>query len=342
MEQQSVSEPDRPEINIAKSETGIIATFPSLALSAENPLSPSIKVIVEKLPIPMKIGKDYGHGDVLFDQETENMNRLASQAEALRSLPEEQRPSELLKLFRSNVRYAYNAVVSELAESNPELSEWVAKNTGLDSSGGTQVKLSDIFDKGYGVCRHLSVGYLWLASKAGLEGTLMVSGPVGITNIQRTDNGEQLFKSTDVGQEVGAHAWAELKLSDGRWIPVDPSVQLVGDTKEGLDMFRKARYEGVGYEGLDTEASPSKLFVTTSTKGVVFRPGEATAEGTYMLKLASTQEKHKITIKKGEGVKSEITPPTNEPYSGPGELKVAVSPWEKILKLRMVDAQPIK
>lgn len=340
MELQKVSEADRGGIELVKSETGIVTKFPSLSLSAESPVSPSVKVTVEKLPLPMEVGKLYGHSDVLFDQETENMQRLASQAEALNSLPEDQRPRELLKLFRSNVHYAYNAVVSELTKTNPELAEWVSKNTGLDSSGGNQVKLSDIIDKGYGVCRHLSVGYLWLASKAGLEGTLMVSGSSGITNIQRTDNGEYLFKSADIGQEVGAHAWSELKLSNGRWIPVDPSVQLVGDTEEGLEMFRKARYEGVGNEGIDTEASPrNKLFVTTSTKkGVVFMPGEATAKAEYILELGSTRPTHKIEIRKN-GVKSETIPPTNEPYSGPGELKVAVSPWEKILKLIVVDAQ---
>lgn len=205
-------------VDIVKSETGAIVTFKELSLTGDNPTSERIRVRVEKQPLRLVPGNTYLRNEIVFDQETEYMQELAHQAEALTAVPERERPRVVLELFRRSVHYAYDDIVEKLQEANPELAKWVAENTGLSCKTGIKVKLSDIIDKRYGVCRHLATGYLWLAQKAGLEGTLMVSELGGITNIKRSDTGEQLFRSAPVGVGLAHHAWAEIRLSDGSWV----------------------------------------------------------------------------------------------------------------------------
>jgi len=314
--EQSKSRHESPEkevsVEVEKSKESALVSFQDLELSAENPTSPEIRIVVEKQPIDLIEGKSYGNFSVLIDKETEQMRDVATEAEALRELPEEERPAKLLEILRSKVHYAYNEVVEKLSETDPDLAQWVAENTGLNRSASS-IPLSQIIEKGYGVCGHLSTAYLWLAQKAGLKGVVLNSDHRTIKNIERSDTKEKLFKSAEIGQPVSAHSWVEIKTSDGRWIPVDPSTKLVGDTEEGLEMFRSANYMASGNLGLDIEAEPRDKL---SPKGspILFAPAESSASGVWSLELKST----KPTIRIGK----ENLPPTNIPYTGNGSLHI--------------------
>lgn len=302
------------EISATKESASVV--FHNLELNAENPTSPEIRIVVEKQPIELVEGKSYGNHAVLIDKETEKMQSLVVQAEALLEIPENERPAKILELLRSKMHYAYNDVIEKLSETDPGLAKWVAENTGLNASSVSDVPLSELIDRGYGVCRHLSISYLWLAQKAGLKGVLLSSDWGTIKNIERSDTHQKLFRSADVGKPVSAHSWVEIKTSDGRWIPVDPSTKLVGDSEERLAMFREANYMALaGWgAGLDFEAEPADQLDPNSAP-LLFAPAESTATGKCSLELHSS--KPTIRFRGGN------LPPTNIPYSGEGKLKIS-------------------
>lgn len=304
------------EISVTREKASVL--YHDLELNGENPTSPEVEIVVEKQPIELVEGESYSNRAVLLDRETEKMQSLASKAEALLDLPEHERIAEVLDILKSEVRYAFNDVLEKVAETDPDLAKWVAENTGLNVSSVHNVPLSEIVEKGYGVCRHLAPAYLWLAQKAGLKGVILSSDTdlSVIKNIKRSDTKEKLFKSVEVGQDVAAHSWVEIKTSDGRWIPVDPSTGLVGASEEGLAMFKEANYMAYGNLGFDVEAKPGDKLRTKGTP-VLFGPAEATASGKYCVEL--------------RGLKSEIRigkenwPPTNIPYLGEGILNIATN-----------------
>jgi hypothetical protein len=152
-----------------------------------------------------------------------------------------------------------------------------------------------------------------------------------IKNIERIDSKEKLFKSAEIGGAVSGHTWAEVKLSDGRWIPVDPSTKLVGDTPENLEMFRQANYMAIGY-GLDAEGEPSELSV--EGKGFVFRPGESQAESSYHLYLKSTRPTLRFSRSGGGNI-----PPTNTPFSGEAKMNLKTGDTFFGMKLNIVDVK---
>lgn len=305
--------------------------FKHLELDTNTPCSPEVKVVVEKQPIVIEEGKSYANFSVLIDKETEKVHNLVLQAEAIKNLPEHERPAAILNLLRDNIQYAHKDVLEKVSETDPELAQWVAKNTGLNSFSTMNVPLSELVEKGYGVCRHLSVAYLYLAEKAGLEGCFMNSDSGTIKNIERTDTKEKLFKSTEIGKPVSPHSWIEIKLSNGQWIPVDPSTKLVGDSPEKLEMFRQANYLAIGY-GIDIEGEPHELWA--EGKGLTFKPGESRTEGAYHLFLKSTRPSYKIS--KGQ---SEIVPPTNTPFSGEGKINIITGDQFYGMKLKLVDVE---
>lgn len=313
---ESVEQKER-NIEISTTKETAFVLFHNLELNAQNPTSPDIRIIVEKQPIKLVEGKSYDFHSILIDQETENMQSLAAKAEALLELPENERPSKVLEILMSSMHYAYNDVIDKLSETDPDLAKWVAENTGLNVSSVSDVPLSELVEKKYGVCRHLSVAYLWLAQKAGLEGVLLGSDWGMIKNIERSDTKQKLFKSVEIGKPVSAHVWVEIKTSDGQWIPVDPSTKLVGDSEEGLAMFRRANY--MAYGNLSLDAEPRDQLKPKGTP-ILFAPAEATASGTYCLELRSS----KSTIRRLGNLLEDV-PPTNIPYSGEGKLNIGTS-----------------
>jgi hypothetical protein len=316
-----------PEITFDK-KTSVIK-YHNLNLDATHPTTPEVTLTIKKLPLPIIEGKIYGHYAVLVDTESEKMKIIVAQAEALKSLPETQRIRAVMELLRTNVHYAYNDAIDAVAKTNPDLANWIAINTGLNSSA-SEIPLSEIFEKEYGICRHLSVAYLWLAQKAGLQGVLCRTREGTIKNIVRTDNGERLFKSFGVGETTSGHMWTEIQLSDGTWIPVDPSTKLVADTPEGLEMFKQANYITLDTESLYSECSPGKLSpVSTELR---FTPGQPSSEVKYSLFLNSTRPISDI-------FSDNDIPPTNIPYSGNGQLEIGASKGSADMNFEFTDVK---
>lgn len=323
---------EREEIGIIPHNNGVEVVFNNLDLNAEHPTTPSVEVTFEKQPITMLEGKSYVGWSVLIDKENEAMDVLASQAEALKDLPEIERVRAVMKLLRESVHYAYNDVVEALSKTDAELAKWVSENTGLNSDMVLKVPLSKIIENKYGVCRHLAVANLWLANKAGLSGVILCSKPGKLTNIVRTDSNEKLFKSADVGAPVSGHSWIEIKTSEGKWIPVDPSTQLVGDTEENLEMFKQANYKAIGY-GVDAFSSQPELSVEQTE--IEFESGEATAQGKFWMQLKSIKP-----TRRWASDKMEEMPPTNTPYKGEGKilLKTGGEDFGIALKIENVES----
>lgn len=156
-----------------------------------------------------------------------------------------------------------------------------------------------------------------------------------ITNIIRTDNDEALFKSTGSDKKLAeGHVWVEIKTTDGRWIPVCPSTGLIGDTEEGLAMFKNANFIGLGNFSLTAEAQPEQL--QTQSNELKFLPGETHAKITFSLKLKSTKATVKLGKENGRFVISEI-PPSNKPYVGQGILKITPNHKVGLMNLEIKD-----
>ncbi len=312
MNEKGIEDQGGKNAEISHTEKSGIVVFHNLNLTAENPISPEIEVSVKKKSIEIIEGESYGGNCILIDKETKKMKSLLEKAEELLEIPEIERPKKILEILRDKIDYAFDEAMDRLSKTDPELAKWVAENTGLNSSAHN-VPMSELLEKGYGICRHLSVAYLWLAQKAGLKGVLL-NCPYGtIKNIERTDSKEKLFKSADIGQPVSAHSWVEIQTSDGKWIPIDPSTKLVGDSEESLAMFKDANYIANANMSLEAQAEPTELWRRGGQMSFV--PAEPTATTTYSLELRSARTIHRFG--------KENIPPTNTPYSGDGTLNLS-------------------
>jgi|GEM_PF-6500757 len=205
------------EFVIKQIEGGFEISSPHVELaSSEAPLN--FLVTLEKQPT--KITNETVIENVTLDRDNPAIQHLLEQARQLTEVPERDRPRRLMELLRSHVAFAYNDVIEELAKTKPELAQWVAQHTGLNSSSATPLKLSEIISSGHGVCRHLSVVLLVLANEAGMQGAYLSTAPhrdpqYTAHNVVRRDTGEQLFKMSKVGDPIGGHAWVELLTSEG-------------------------------------------------------------------------------------------------------------------------------
>jgi len=303
------------EISFSRNEAEIL--FPNLELDAQNPLSPEIEVEFEKQPLILEEGKSYLNKCVLIDGAANDLP-IVAEAEELLKLPEEERLEKILDILRKQVNYSYPDDIDKLSKKNPDIAKWVIENASLESENDRNVPLSEIIKNGYGICRHLSVAYLWLAQKAGLSGVVMDCGWGVIKNIERSDNHQKMFKSFGINKPVSVHNWVEIKLSDGRWIPVDPSTKLVGNSQEGMAMFKEANYLGWANSSLDFEATPQdKLNCNINNDSISFLPGQPSATGVIALKLASINPEIVID---GDNLS-----PTNEPYSGSGKIIIEIN-----------------
>lgn len=260
-----------------ESKNELVFHLDNVNLTEGNPQSEAIDFIIEKRPIEMIDGRTYGNpGGVLIDEESPIVLTMAAQAEEIQNFPEMERPRRIMDLLYSKLQYAYPSKIDEIAKNDPQKAEWIEKK--IDKGKG-EVRLSELFENGYGICRHLSVAYLWLAQKAGLHGVILKSDPIlPITNIVRSDTNAPLFKLTEVGQNAPAHAWVELMLEDNKWIPICPSTNLIGDTEEGMEMFRKANFKAAAT--YDIEASVlQKDSVNPCFKPAFYDPGSPSTMG---------------------------------------------------------------
>lgn len=320
--------PGAPKIEIARPEfviknnAGILEiASPKVDLDSERePLR--FAVTLAKTPTPIEFGSTIEN--IKIDRESPKLQDMLGQAQALKNIPAREKPRRLLELLRSNVHFAYTDVLDEVAKINSDLAQWVSENTGINSSSARPISLSEVVDKGYGVCRHLSVAILVLAKEAGLEGAYLTYapgfGPMSekylAKNVIRKDNNEPLFKMSGVGQGIGGHAWVELKTGEDEWIPVDPSTQLVGDTPEGFETFRDANYRALVSQSLDVEGFPGPVN-HQGTQDLWFLPGEAQHTGVLEVNSLPRQKPIRLTLGRNNEIVDEKSPDDQEQWPKP-------------------------
>ncbi len=321
----------------------IVAPRAELA-SDEKPLE--FQVTLEKAITPIEKGGTIAN--IIIDYESDKLKSMLNQAGKLRKLPESERPRKLLDLLRLNMAFAYDDAVEQLSKVNSDLSEWIAKNTGIKSDGAEQLSLSEIVDSGYGVCRHLSVIYLTLAKEAGLNGAYLTisrtdNEKYDLRNIIRPDTGKPLFRMIAVGQSVNGHAWIELRLSDNSWIPVDPSTNLVGDTDEGLAIFREANYRALPIFSFDIEGLPTDV----RHQGIVdlsFLPGESIHTGVIEINSQARTKPLRFSFDLKNKIKLEDDEEWSEPtqYDGPLNFQIKSRRSFSSMNVKVINVQAIK
>lgn len=307
-----------PERNFEKnmlisfSEKKAEITIPNLLLQSPEDHSKEFSIQFEKEPIDLEMGKTYAQYAV-FDKENDKMLSIAKELEQYKDLPEKEKLLKVLDVLRKNIQYPFKKDIEDLKTTNPDLTEWVEKSN-MFSSAWSPINLSDTFEKGYGICGNLSLAYLYLADKVGLKGIILSSDE--ITNINRTDNNEPLFKLVDVGQRAPEHFWCEIELSSGEWVPVDPSTKLIGDEK-GIEDFKKANYVG------RPKTLPAEININDGLNcpiQIKFLPGEK-----YGNAVCSINKKKPISfsVEKKEFI----------PYEGEGKLHI------RIIKEKEIDSK---
>jgi len=300
------------DVSIEATAAGLDVVFTNLALSAENPDSPKAEVTFKKNPVSPVEGRSFGAWSVFIDKEpSEQMKAITAEAEQLKGLPEEERVRAVLDLLLSHLQYAYEDRVEKVRAEDPEKADWISKNVGVKESA-MDVPLSKVFENGFGVCNHLSSAYIWLADKAGLKGALLASQPGSgmLKNVLNPATGEPLFKSAAVGKPLESHAWTEIQMPDGRWLPVDPTTKLVGDTEQNMQTFRDANYKAA-VMGAHTAVDVRCLNVCHSA--LAFEPGAPEARGEYWLNLKNN-------------LNSPATPSwIEDSYSGNAKLGISVA-----------------
>ena len=232
-----------------------------------------------------------------IDSEGEKLQEAIQRAQDLRQVPFEDKPRKVMELVREYVNYAYPEDVERLREVDPDKADFVEANLGVESFN-SPVKLSQVFDNGFGVCRHLSVATLVLGKEAGLEGVYSTSPleTFGVKNILHPETREKLFKLTGLDKRTGMHAWVEFQVGEN-WVPVDPSTQLVGDNQQELEIFRQTEYVVDHRRSITTQNLPKNL--ETNMEGFGFGPGEKTSLGKLII-MPKTSPK----IRTGEEIKS--------------------------------------
>lgn len=307
-------------ISFSEKEAEIIIS--NLSLQSQEDHSKEFSIQFEKEPIDLEKSKTYAQYAV-FDKETDKMLSLAKELEQYKDLPEKEKLAKILDILRKNVQYPYKKDIENLKIANSDLAEWVEKNNML-SSGWSPINLSDTFEKGYGICGNLSLAYLYLVEKAGLKGVIL-SGDE-IVNINRADNNKPLFKLVDVGQRAPDHFWCEIELSNGEWMPVDPSTKLIGDEK-GIEDFKKANYIG------RPKTLPAEIDINAGLNCPIkinFLPGEKYGEA-----LCEVKKTTPINLSK---VKKDFVP-----YNGECKLHITISPEREIdLKIKIKNVHELE
>ena len=232
------SNPEKMDINFSEKEAKI--EFSNLSFQNEQDHSKEFEIDFEKEPVVLKIGEKYAQYNI-YDSESGKMKSIVEEVLKHKDLPEKERLSKILEILRKYISYPYKETVEEIKKTNPDSAKWIEENLSLSDFPTNPNKLSDIFENGYGICGNLSLAYLYLAEKVGLNGVIL-SGDE-IKNIERSDNNGPLFKSRKVGEQAPSHVWCEIKLKNGEWVPVDPSTKLIGD-ENGISDFKRANYVG--------------------------------------------------------------------------------------------------
>lgn len=262
--------------------------FDSVELTPENELP--INIRVRKEPIEVHSGDSLGANSVEVNFEGEAQS-LMDEAVKLAELPEEERLAALTELVRSKLKYPYPDVIEAAGTNNPELKEWLEKRFGGNPSTW-KLELNEFLKNGYGDCKIMAAAYLVAAQAAKMKG-IYANSNGSLRNVNRPDTGKPVFRSVELERDTNAaHAWVEIRLSDGRWIPVDPTTNMIG-LGEMMEIFRQAGYNVP--VSFTSEVPPDLELERDSSP---FAPGESEKELHLKLKIGSV-----ITFGKGPSTK---------------------------------------
>lgn len=325
----------KPEFQISPIQDGFGIRTPHIDLSSES-RGYEFEVTLEKLPTEIYEGANID--GIIIERESTKLREMLAEAESLKDIPDHEKPRKLLEIVRRNISYPYDETIEEIAATDPTLAEWISRNTGPKSQGYNPVSVSKIVDTKHGVCRHLSVVTLMLAKEANMEGAyLTTSSPLlgtvksdsnTLMNVINPKTGEALFKSASPNAPVlGGHAWVELKTKDGTWIPLDPTTQLVGDSPEELETFRKANYNAWPGSSLNIEGFPNHVDIE-GNQDLWFAPSKSIHTGIVTI---NSRVEQIISITKGPDGKliSKSEEPKQTQYSGPLNFQIYSRPAER-------------
>lgn len=283
-----------------------------------------------------------------FDIYNPALSDIRTQIDEIKKSAEVKRPRMVLELLRSKIQYPYEWVLQELTQVNAQQAEWVKNHITDAGSKNPRLRLSDIISFGYGECRHFAVSYLYLAHEAGLTVALSNNGPdnyIGggpgpIKNIPRRDDGQKLFKSCEIGKPIWAgHEWVEIKLGD-RWMPVDPTTNLVGDNDEERTTFLDANYRAVATHGLSFQSDHPRLSFHL-LRSLDFPVYQSVHTGTFTLNCEAAQKP--ITLnpeKKAQYTKEKWLKPTK--HSGPLKFVVSSHQTRSGLTVSLINIQELQ
>lgn len=273
-------------------------------------------ICVQKEPIEVCDGDNLGSNSVEVKFQDEAL-ALMEEAEKLQELPEEERLVALIELVRSKLKYPYPDVMEVAQAQNPELKEWFEKRFG-ERPSTWNLELNEFLRNGYGDCKIMAAAYLIAAQSAKMRGIYANSG-VSLKNVIRPDTNKPIFKSVELNRDTNsAHAWVEIQLSDGRWIPVDPTTNMTG-LGEMIEIFRQAGYNvPVAFK----ESVPEELELERD--GSSFAPGEPEKQLHLKLKIGSV-----MTFGKGSATQKLKA----DKYSGSIDLNLSSSEERKSINL---------
>ena len=157
--------------------------------------------------------------------------------------------------------------------------QWLKGFVTFYNQAYSHVTLSQVMKQGRGVCRHITLLYLIFLKEIGIQGVFLTSG-MGTPpkNIHKPD-GSFLFHNYPLNSYVKPHAWAEVLINDS-WIPVDPTIDFIGDTPEKIEVFHNAGYQAKIAPFMTTE--PHNLYGDIDIPP--FQPQQKQATGKVIVK----------------------------------------------------------
>lgn len=275
--------------------------LPRMEISPEKELV--LSVTTRRDTISIKDGDNVGPGNRLMI--VDNKGKLADlrkQAKNLQSLPELERIRQLVHLVRSNLTYVRSEDQIQHLESARR--EVLHRRYFESNPLPTAVEsLSQVVNDGIGVCNEFGSLYLVLANDAGLKGVNHIGS---VRNQLIVGANELLVKHKPIG-DGDFHFWAEIQLSNGEWLPVDPTIDFIGDELNKLETFRQA-YRSKGSFLPNITGLPQGLTYERNAENFSF--GEGTHSGPLKIRLTKRGDSQSPDYK-GD-INIVLTPRVNE------------------------------